>query len=424
MTRGDTRLWRKLGLTQPLISVWSEEDESFAMNDDEIKSITIKRGSSVFGEQEHTMEVNTNASRGSRTGHPLHCDLTAYGAQVLNDWTGADAATIKPRYFGRIGRQSIDDLGGIWDPTKWHTSVYCSKWQSQLANSDRVGNQISGNNVMYLFEHFMNPKYSGLDYLPPAEYPVPDGNYGVMINDYDLGEAKIPYSEFATKYFDDPGFYVRNTRAGADRVETLEYRWIGANTRLETWIPLTRSQCLAPTMWDQPNEDRPANHRTYWQDSNGQRTVITGPDVNDVRIPLIEHDISHIRFYDDYQPIHRGYVAYGAQRSDSGYQLPDVTIDLLQLITSPSSVDRQQARQLLYMEMGDPVMLAGDWYVNMEGINFATGITEKISPDGWEITLSLTPSMPTIGRWSPDVEARTWESAHHTWDNAPGPWDR
>lgn len=424
MTRGDTRLWRKLGLTQPLISVWSEEDESFAMNDDEIKSITINRGGSdsVFGTQDHTMEINTVASRGARTGRPLHCDLTPYGAQRLEDLTAADAATITPRYFGRIGRQSIDDLGGIWDKSKWQTTVYCSKWQSQLENSDRVGNQISGSSVMYLFKHFMNPEYSGLEYIPPAQYPSPTTDYGIMSNDYDLGEAKIPYSEFASKYFDAPGFYVQNTRAGVDRVLTLDYRWQVAQKRLETWLPITRSQALAPTVWDQPNEDRPRNHRTSWRDSSGARSVVTGPDVSDVRIPVVEHDISYIHFDSDYQPIHRGYVAYGAERSDSGYRLPSITIDMLHLISSPVEADRWQARLLLYLEMGDPVFLSGDWYVNMQGINFASGITEKITADRWDITLSLTPSYPTVGQWSPEVKPRTWQAARTPWHDATWPW--
>lgn len=420
-----SRLWKRLGLEQPLISVWSEEDSSFALNDHDITSITINRGGNgVIGLQDHTMEVNTIASRGARTDRPLHCDLTTYGANRLADLTGATPSIIKPRYFGRIGRQTIDDLGGIWQPENWHTNVYCSKWQSQLENSDRVGNQISGNTVLYLMDHFMNPEYSNLPYLPSAEFPSPEAHYGAMINDYDLSEAKITYSEFATKYFDDPGFYVQNTRAGADRVLTIAYRWSVAMSRLEYQIPLTRSQAISPATWEQPNEDRPRNHKVYWYDADGTaRSSITGPDVNDVRIPLVEHDIFHIRFYDDYQPLHRNYLAYGAERSDSGYQLPSVTVDLLYLISSPIPAHRVQARQLLGLEMGDPVFLSGDWYVNTQGVQFATGITERITPDRWELELTLTPSYVTLGEWSPDIPPRMWESARIPWDTATEPWD-
>lgn len=420
-----SRLWRKLGLTQPLISIWSEADPDFAMNDHDITSITINRGgsNSVIGLQDHTMEVNTIASRGARTDKPIHCDLTTYGANRLADLTGATASLIKPRYFGRIGRQTIEDLGGIWDPSKWHTNVYCSKWQSQLENSDRVGNQISGQTVMYLFDHFMNPEYSNLPYLPKAEFPSPDAHYGAMINDYDLGTAKITYSEFARKYFDDPGFYVQNTRKGADRVLTMQYRWSVAMSRLENQIPITRSQAISPATWEQPNEDRPRNHRVYWTDDSGPRTSVTGPDPSDVRIPLVEHDIKHIRFYTDHQPLHRNYAAYGADRSDSGYRLPSVTIDLLRLIASDEPSHRVQARQLLNLEMGDPVFLGGDWYVNTQGVSFASGIVEKITPDRWDLELSLTPSYPTVGEWSPDIAPQTWESARIPWNSANWPWD-
>lgn len=420
-----SRLWKKLGLTQPLISIWSEADPDFAMNDHDITSITINRGgsNSVIGLQDHTMEVNTIASRGSRTDRPLHCDLTTYGANRISDLTAANPDIIKPRYFGRIGRQTIEDLGGIWDPSKWHTNVYCSKWQSQLENSDRVGNQISGNTVMYLFDHFMNPEYSNLPYLPKAEFPAPEANYGVMINDYDLGTAKITYSEFARKYFDDPGFYVQNTRAGADRVLTLAYRWSVAMSRLEYQIPITRSQAISPATWEQPNENRPRNHRVIWKDSNGHRSAMTGYDVNDVRIPLVDHDMGHIRFYDDYQPLHLNYLSYGAERVDSGYRLPSITIDLLRLITSSEPSHRVQARQLLGLEMGDPVFLGGDWYVNTQGVSFASGIVEKITPDRWDLELSLTPSIATVGEWSPDIAPMTWEAARIPWNSANWPWN-
>lgn len=420
-----SRLWRRLGLTQPLIRIWSEEDPDFAMNDHEIKSITINRGSanSVIGQQDHTMEVNTIASRGSRTDRPLHCDLTTYGANRLADLTGADPSIIKPRYFGRIGRQTIDDKGGIWDPSKWHTNVFCSKWQSQLENSDRVGNQISGNTVMYLFDHFMNPEYSNLPYLPTAEFPSPESHYGVMQNDYDLSTAKITYSDFARKYFDDPGFYVQNTRAGADRVLTLAYRWSVALARLDYQVPITRSQAISPATWEQPNENRPRNHRVIWKDSNGHRSAMTGYDVNDVRVPLVDHDIGHIRFYDDYQPLHLNYLSYGAERVDSGYRLPSVTIDLIRLIDSPLPAHRAQARQLLGLEMGDPVFLGGDWYVNTQGVSFASGITEKITGDRWDLELSLTPSIATVGEWSPDIAPMTWEAARIPWNSGNWPWN-
>lgn len=421
MPRGSSRLWKKLGLTSNLINVWSEEAPDLNLNDSNIKSITINRGSDTTGVQDHTLELETAINRGLITDAPLHCDLTAAGRDRIIALTGAPT-NIQQRYFGRIGRQTIRDAGGI-DGTQWKTNFYCSKWQSQLANSDRLGNQISGEPVKYLFDHFLNPTDPRLAYTPKPEYTSPAADYGTMVNTYDLGEAKIPYGEFATKYLADPGYYVQNTRAGADRVMTLKYRWDNALSRMNTWLPLTRSQVISPAGWEQPNENHARNHRTYWLESDGKKMAMTGPDINDVRVPVVDHDLSYIRWSSNYQPLHLGYLSYGAERTNSGWRIPTVDIDLLYLISSPFYSHRAQARQLLQMEMGDPVFLSGDWYYALGGIHYAVGITEKITPDVWNMTLSLEPSIAAVGEWTPTVPARTWESARYSWDEATGTWD-
>lgn len=418
-----SRLWRTLGLTQPLISVWSEDDSEFSMNDHDIKSLTINRGStSVIGLQDHTLEVDSVKFLGSRSDYSLHCDLTTHGLDRLNALIASNRDTIKHRYFGRVGKQIVNDTGGIWDSSKWHSSIYCSKWQSQLENSDRVGNQINGEPVMYLFKHFMNPEYSGLPQIPASEYPSANSDYGTMVNDYDLSEAKIPYSEFASRYFKAPGFYVQNTRTGADRVLTLQYRWSVGQNRLKNWLPLTRSQVLSPATWEQPNENRPMNHEITWKGASGNLTYTAGPDPSDARIPRQTIDISYIRFNSEYQPQHRANLEYGADRSDAGYRLPSVTVDLLYLIGSSSYANQRQAYQLLTLEMGDPLFLSGDWYGNVSGIVYASEITEKITADEWTLTFALTTATETVGEWTTDVPAKTWESARYEWKDAAGQW--
>lgn len=421
-----SRLWRRLGLTAPLFNVWSEEDPEFQMTDHDLKSITINRGSANggFGEQDHTLEVNSSVYRSVSTGYPIHCDLTGSGAQRLVDLVGGSTDSIRKRYFGRIGRQSVDDAGGIADVEKWHTNFYASKWQSQLRNSDRVGNQINGERVMYLFEHFMFPTVSALDYLPDPEFPNHWSHYGVMINDLELGAAKIPYSQFAARYFEAPGYYVKNMRAGQDRVMTIDRRWTEALDRLESHYPLLRSQVLTTAQWDQPNEDRPSNHTVIYRDTDGNLLRRTrGPDTNDVRIPLKEHDVSYIGWAIIDQPTRMLTVRYSRERTDTGYRVPTLEIDLLPLIDSDSIPDRAQARQLLQLEMGDPVFLSNDWHHQLRGIHFANGITEKITPDSWTITLSLIPSIAVVGYWPIPVTPVTWDSARIWWENATNTWN-
>lgn len=420
-----SRLWKKLGANQSVFNVTSDGDPTLNAVDHHITAITITRGSadSVFGTQNHTIEVDTIVSLGDRTDQSIRLKLTPYGQSLLSSRLDYSASGFADRYFGRVGTQRIRDAGGIHDGSKWHASLYGSKWQSQLEISDRVGNQISSSTVYYLMDHFMNPGYSHLGELPAAQFPAPTADYGTMINNLDLGEAKITYSEFTNRYFDAPGFYVQNLRTGADRVLTLDHRWSVTMARLETYYPLTRSQCLAPTEWEQPRQDRPRNHRIYWRSPTGPSQATTGPDVNDVRIPLVEVDASYIRFDTDTQPMRRNHAAYGAERIDTGYRLPSLTIDLLRLIDSGKYDDKRQAIQLLLMEMGDPVFLSGDWHASLSGILYATGIKETITPDRWDLELSLTPSIAAVGQWSPPIPARIWDSANHAWDSETRQWD-
>lgn len=421
-----SRLWKRLGLSEPLISVWTEHDSSFSLDDHDIASVTINRGAAngVFGAQEHTIEIQTIVSRQVRTGYPIHCDLTASGEQHIESLLGSGTGDFRSRYFGRIGRQTADDNGGIADPSRWHTTLYGSKWQTQLRNSDRIGNQIDGVPLMYLFDHFMSPPIDGVPYLPQPDFPSPNQHYGQMVNDYELGEAHLTYSDFARKYLEAPGYYVQNTREGRDRILTIEKRWADATAGIETQLPLSRAQVLAPAQWDQPNEDRPHNHQVKFRDATGAvRTRTVGPAPNDVRIPVTEHDVSYLQFPTDDQPVQMNRTRYADQRTDTGYRIPTLEIDLLRLIDSQNRADRIQAHQLLKLEMGDPVFLSNDWNPYLRGIHFATGITERITAAGWNLTLSLMPSGTVVGYWPPEVPPRVWDSFQHDWKLETRWWD-
>lgn len=412
-----------------MFSVWSLLDDEFEMTDHDLKAITINRGAAgaVFGEQDHTMEINSAVVRGVRTDYPIRCQLTNYGAQHLADRLGGDPAAFQDRFYGRIGRQVVDDAGGIGvEGGKWETSIYASKWQSQLRNLQRVGWQNNGEPVMSLFEQFIFRQYNNLPHMPNPIFPSDSWDYGTMKNDYDYEQQQITYGDFSTKYFDDLGYYVQNTRAGADQVLTIERRWSLAQYRLDKMLPLTRAQVLAPSQWEQPNEDRPRNHTVIYQlvgNSEWQRRTI-GPDPDDPRIELAEHDVSYVGWPTLYQPTQMLAARYAQERTNTGYSLPSVEIDLLRLIDSDSEADRTQARQLLELEMGDPIYLSNDWANQIRGIHYATGITESISADGWNMTLSLVPTNVVVGEWSPDVTPQSWDSAREFWDEETRAWNQ
>lgn len=416
-----SRLWKKLGLTSNFIRVWSEEVSDLNIDDSNITSITINRGSSsgISGVQEHTIEIATTVPRDIYTGAPIHCDLSAAAMSVITRLTGAND-TVKPRYFGRIGRQTVDDTGGYanYGGGTWSTTFFGASWQAQLPNIEK---EIPQNAWDWLITHIKTaawPRGVGLSYLPEPDMPAAASQYGQIVETGD----PIAWKDTVQKYVDDPGLYVQNTRTGKDRFLTYELRWNQAQAALEDTPPLTRSQALSPAQWDQPNAALTRSHRVYWTGADGVKWATTGEKPSDPDLPIVEYDLKHIRWStNEFQPWHVALVGYG-QEINTGYRIPTITIDMLRLITSPVYYHRLQARYILALNMGDPIYLSNDWHWYLRGIHFASGITEKITPDAWEITLSLTPSAETVGEWTPQVPAQIWESARYPWSDETRRW--
>ena len=154
---------------------------------------------------------------------------------------------------------------------------------------------------------------------------------------------------------------------------------------------------------------------------NGTNSDTWG-NLQDPYAVVVEHDLSQARFNNEDQPRAEGY-RLRALEWDGSYSIPSVEIDLLHLITSPRRYDRDQAARLLTMEIGDPVYLSGDWHHQLQGIHFATGITENITGAGWSLTFSISPAQTVVGSVSPTVPARVWDSATYPWSDESRTWD-
>lgn len=417
MPRRPSRLWRKLTATEPLFRVWSED--GLDLSDNEIVSITINRGSSSpsAGNQPQTLEVVTTQPLSPRTGFRVHCDLSSYGTNRLMNLTGASMSSIEPRFYGRVGRQTMTDEG----PGKMRSTFTASPWQAQLKNIPLTLTPVAGQSVGELLVWLSAPMGIGSPWLSAEAYaPAITNTYGTV--DPSALEP-INYRDGMQKWAVDLGIYAQTRRDGVDWFVTNEWRWDKAIQGLNTEMPLTRSQAISPATWEQPQENIWRTHRAIWTDgTGGEATASFGHDPQNPNIGVTLYDMRHARFSsNDGQPRSVAAAGYHAERA-VGYNVPSLTIDLLHLATSPTPYHRMQAKQLLELQVGDPIYLAGDWNHYLQGIQFAVGLNERITADGWELELQLAPSSKTVGEMSPQVPARVWESAGIAWQDATTNW--
>lgn len=412
-----SRLWKKLGATQNLIRLWSEDDLS-DIGDDRIKQISIKRGSSSpeYGQHVQTMEVATTMGLGVHTGKRIHLDLTTYAGNLLYSLCGALAAPTRPRFFGRIGKMTIDDV----KPGQQHATIYAATWDAQLKNTAVKRTVAGGTQVSQIVKYLFSPYGVGIRNLPVIDTPAPLGTYGYT---WDVVELD-GFSDGIRKFVDDLGLYLHTRRNGSISLVTTEYMWDQANAKIASTMPLTRSQAISPATWEQPAEEMPRQHWVTYKDGNGNNiTNGYGNDTDNPNLPRVEYDMSHIRWVgNDNQPNRAAWIGYTRDR-DNGYTISEITIDLLRLITSPVEYHRAQAAQLLNLEVGDPVYLSGDWNTTVRGLHFATGIDETITPDSWDLTLSIHPSDTVVGQPTPIIPPRVWESAAWPWNDETREWN-
>lgn len=408
-----SRLWKRLGATYPLFSVWNQH--GLSANDHTVKSIKISRGADgpEGGVHPPTLSVDTTFLEQVRSGERIQVDLTTHGTNRLAALVGADPAKVRRRFYGRIGRQTVNDV----DPTHQQTTFNAAGWEAQLKHIKALRGYFAGEAVSEIVRKLAYGQPVGLPYLPQWVFPASDDQYGYAAKQ---STESITYANDIDKWTTDIGLYVQTRRDGTCYVLPHQYRWDKALALLNggTHHPFTRSNAVSPATWEQPAENMPVRHRVYWNDSDGETYFTWGADTS---TPITEYDMRHVRWLaNQNQPMQTG-RAYFHRNVPPRYNLPSLTFDVLMLANSPHISHRDQARELLELEVGDPVFLSNDWYQQLRGVMFAVGIEESITPDGWEITLNLAGSREVVGEVSPDVQGRTWEAAGYPWKAQPKP---
>lgn len=401
------RLYRtlhRLGIPTPLVQLTSD---SLTASDSVITSINTSHGGSSPSPtvEPSTLEAKIEYSLRARSGEDITVRLNQDSAAAIASLTGTTTADrIIDRFTGRIGRQTNTDQAG-----RFSTRLTAATWSAQLSRTQIPHALSQGLGVDFalhaLFDH---PDLSQIHFTTYGTWDV-------------LAEA-IPEATF-TDTIDsltaDTGILVRQMRSGRTEALTLGYRRDWYQDRIPVTYPLTLSQALSPATWEQPLEDMQTRIRANWIDVGG---TLTGRVAGGVFGSVIEeHDWTHIRATTNQLTTH--YDAVCEVAWSDAFRLPTVTIDLLALLSSGNPYHRGQVGMLLSLDAGDSINLSGDWNVFLRGIHVVSGISESITGNKWELTLSLIPYLLVFGVSSPAIPARVWDSAAYEWDTESRTWN-
>lgn len=392
-------------------------DEGGSYSDASIVSFAMNRGKSSRGGGYTPATVEAQY-----LGEPATEELSgrhmrvALGQQASNDLAalvGTTQEQILNRGQGRVGSLEVSDRGNGKQPV---TTAVAASWLNMnkylKATTTPLGGQTLYNvlqsSIPQEQQAYINVHFHGVsDFVASSQDPV-------------------TFSEALDKFAVEPGILLRERRDGDTDVMSIGFRKEWADYKMTVEVPLTRAQVLAPAQWSQPNEEIGARVQyTAVNPAGTQFTLLIDPTDNGFRMrELIEKDWSYIRTEGSTGQLTKEALAIVYDRNPQDFRLPSVRVDLLSLIASGRSYHLAQVSNLLRLEAGDPVFLSADWPPMIQGVQFAEGVKETITPDSWEIELSLLPYSSVTGITpSPVVPGRVWDSMPGRWDDQIKRWD-
>ena len=389
---------------------------SYAEADETIHSVTINRGVSGrnVGHNPSTCEISVSGRKDSfDTGRPLSFFMREDPASRLGAFLGLGGADIIDRFRGRLGVIGIEDTG-----KKFTTTVAGSSFLTQMNYSPASFTPGAGQNIGSIL----------LD-MTKANEPIRGIDFGTLIGvvnmvHYPQGERTL-FRDGVGDYAADIGILLQERRDGSTLAYSHYTRYDLAAQRLATEWPLMRSQAIAPGEYSQQNE-RPAKKVEYTITNSAGGVATRVAEVANPTGELREVesiDWSKWQVSDVDNQLYREAYARVFESSARLFTLPTVKIDLLMLLRG-GEYSKRIARQILKLEVGEPVFLSGDWPPKLQGVHFAEGITETINSNEWSFELSLIPHAVAVGRSTPVVPARAWDSATAAWDEETREWDQ
>lgn len=398
-------LYRRLGWdgTNPLI--WASLDTNELIDDDEIQTITIRRGAndpSAHSPSVLTLDTTRNINFSSQS---VSVDLSDQAASWLASTCYTTATKIQTRFFGRRGATTARDTHqGLRG-----TQLTAASWDSVFRRSPDTYNPGAGTSLAA----------AGIALFNPTWAPAHAGVFGVTDTWFEDPGEVTPGDLLST--LSQRLHLFSPERSGYLRIRTLD-TWLDlADAALTTRWPLSRAHVIAPTTWSQPAE-LPVEYEITIRTPTGHAVIRTAPDGTPTgTVQLDSQDWTTLVARSEHWRRWYGKRASTLQRR---WSLPKLSIPLDRLISSPLENHRRAAGMLLELEVGDPVPLAGDWPDILTGVAYCAQINEQIRPDGWSLELTLLPHRWINGLDTDRPPARTWDQARGTWDTQTTTWNQ
>lgn len=393
-------------------------------DDTDIQTLTITRGNSSAQPDisPNTMEFEMNGAPFIPRDSAMSLDLQpafatkfAYGAM-----TGSQ---ISARFKGRKAATEVTDSAWHRDTgAEFNSKVTASSWTTVLKTGKRktqptVDGNI-GSELAYMWRHPSIETLQPVNVAPLAEF---DSVFAT--------EPAMTFTELSSKYGTDLGTYFQHERNGSVRILSIGHRHQMMLDRLNVEWPILRSQGLSPAKWSQQIESASVQYTVLRRTTSGGEDTQLWPLPDGVSPVLLEQeeiDILHVKNTSAHENYRYLMNSLTMQSNVGRTELESVTFDLIMLLSSTKPADMHVAAQLLDLEAGDPVYLSGDWPDAVRAPYFANEISEKITPDSWEITLKLFHPRDVLGLFDseiPAVKPRVWDSAITPWDTATGAWE-
>lgn len=332
-------------------------------------------------------------------------------------WAGGSA--LAPRASGRLGSWTTEDNG----LDRQRSTVQAVHWSALIPGTTRTRST-------ELHAGIMNEVAATLNH-PALPYKAYAGGAAASQQDMVwLPQTDAKREDILSSLLDRTGSFAREYRNGNIYATELDQLEVNTTQKAAKFLPLLRGHGIAPATWAQPVGHMQKIYSIDRVNFEGTRIVEFGPTWEAVDTNLADQekiDWSHIRTRTATWQILLRSLATQSNYPDN--RLESVELDMIHLLSSTAPYDRRIAAQVLGMEVGDPVMIGGDWPATVQGIYLANKITEEITPDSWRLTLGLQSARDVLGwNWSEylDVPSYTWGQMNMravTWDKALKTWN-
>lgn len=422
-----SKLWRKLGATQPLFVSISEP---FGIrSDDSITDYTITHGTgNPAGLSVTAAEIGVTGSVPPSANANVIISMTDYGADLLAGLIGADPAgptTARARFSGRVVGIDVNDRGDR-RPDLRTTKLTASSWTSILST---LGWDVTIPSLWPDLPRIYQAFLDG-DQMPGAANFTSHGVF--PFTKWQQGD-KVTADTVTGECMADIGVLFRSPRGvAAYEAWTVDARAAaGAALAADRAAPeLLRRHCDSPVTWSIPIAiPKLVTWSIYWNDG----TLHAGTAFPNIPGASYRWSSEELKLEDlvidpNTFNMMRAMQARVNQSTPTRYSVDTLKIDLLRLLASDNPDDVATAGMLLRLDAGDPLKLGYDWPDEISGIVYASRITERLSPHSWTLEIDCHTSEQITGVASPAPAGDTWPTAWSqatTWDTIPAgqTWD-